>query len=221
MTAYVFIVLLIGTTLISLSYFCEWLERRHYVYAAIATIVLSLYAVALTEGQLAETDLADKNFWKMAGLYLGPLIVAVGWIVTNEINILNSRKQHTINLITQYFTNAQRIADKDLLNKRLPPTKIVSADEYPFDDTAHAFLRGVLRELNYFDFIGSAVLHRDIDEALVRRVFATIVHRYYRQYGPFIEYWRAKNPAYWADFVALFHRWHPNGLIHDEGVISD
>lgn len=182
------------------------IERRHLVYLGILLVVAFLY-VAVLRNLNQGTD-----YWLTVGMIMGPSLVAIGWVVTNEVNILNSRKQHTINLITQYFTNSQRISDKEELNKGLSADETIDSQKVDFNDTASAFLGAALRELNYFDFIGSAVLRSDIDEGLVRRVFGTIVHRYYRQYRPFIEHWQKREPEYWSDFVALFHRWYPGGV---------
>jgi hypothetical protein len=126
------------------------------------------------------------EFWKFSGLFLGPTLVAVGWIVTNEINIRNSRKQHTITLTMQYFTNAQRVADKDAVNKALPYPQVIQANAKNLDDTSDDLLRSVARELNYFDFLAPGVLNRVIDEQLLCRVFGTIIRNYCVQLRPYI-----------------------------------
>ena len=102
-------------------------------------------------------------------MFLGPTLIAFGWVVTNEMSTRNSRKQHSINLIMQYFTNPKRIDDKEELNTKLPyPAELVDNEERKFTDRDNKFLRAVVRELNYLDFISSAVLSRDIDERLFK-----------------------------------------------------
>jgi hypothetical protein len=178
-------------------------ERRHFVYVGVAAIAALIYVAALVA--IYHSDRED--FWKYLGLYLGPALVAAGWVVTNEVNVLNSRKQHTINLILQYFTNAKRIEDKDYINSQVPwPTKVDGA-KHDFDDTAIPLLRTVARELNYFDFLASAILRREIEDRLLRRVFQDIVRHYYIQCEPYILHWQRKNPETWADLAALYDKW--------------
>ncbi len=180
------------------------IERRYYIYGVLLALASFTYAAALS----ALYDPRNPaEFWKFAGLFLGPTLVAIGWIVTNEVNIRNSRKQHTINLIMQYFTNAQRVADKDAVNKALPYPRVLDAGSKDFDDTDDDLLRSVARELNYFDFLASSVLHREIDEQLLCRVFRTIIRHHCVQLRPYIEHWRKKDPAYWEDLLALDQRW--------------
>jgi hypothetical protein len=180
------------------------IEKRYFVYGFLLVIACFTYTAALA-GIYDPTNLTD--FWKFAGLFLGPTLVAVGWIVTNEINIRNSRKQHTVTLIMQYFTNAQRVVDKDAVNSALPFPKVIEVTDKGFDDTSDPFLRSVARELNYLDFLASGVLNREIDEPLLRRVFGTFIRHYCVQLRPYIDHWRSKDPSYWEDLLALDQRW--------------
>jgi hypothetical protein len=180
------------------------IERRHFVYCFLLAVACFTYAAALTA--IYELN-GTAEFWKFIGLFLGPTLVAVGWVVTNEVNIRNSRKQHTINLVMQYFTNAKRIEDKDALNQALPFPSVLDPTKYDFDDTSNDLLRSAARELNYFDYLASAVLHREIDEQLLRRVFGIIIRHYCMQLRPYIEHWRRKDNTYWEDLIALDRRW--------------
>lgn len=180
------------------------LERRHFVYVAIAAAAALVYTAALTAIYHSKDG---QGFWIHLGLYLGPVLVAVGWIVTNEVNVLNSRKQHTINLILQYFTNTKRIEDRECVNAKLPWPTILNEGMIFFDNTTNEWLRAVVRELNYFDFLASAILRREIEEALLRRVFQDIIRRYYIQCEPYILHWQKENPDTWADLAALYDKW--------------
>ena len=180
------------------------LERRHFVYVAMAAIALLIYVGALTA--IYHSD-ARHEFWKYLGLYLGPALVALGWVVTNEVNVLNSRKQHTINLILQYFTNAKRIEDKDRINSDLPWPAKIDRIKLDFDDSSDLLLRTVARELNYLDFLASAILRHEIEDTLLRRVFQDIVRHYYMQCEPYILHWQQKNPETWMDFAKLYDKW--------------
>jgi hypothetical protein len=180
------------------------IERRFEFYAVVAAGVVVIYGAVLAH--LYVNGTAD-DFWKYVGLFLGPVLVAFGWVFTNEINIRNSRKQHTINLILQYFTNAQRIADKDALRKALPKGTTID-DVRGLDGPNADLLLTVMRELNYFDFLASAILRREIDEGLMRRVFEDIVIGHAIQLWPDIKKSQQRGTENtWADFVALYRRW--------------
>lgn len=179
-------------------------ERRYYVYALLLCVACFTYTAALSA--IYSSDKSEE-FWKFAGLFLGPTLVAVGWVVTNEVNTRNSRKQHTVNLIMQYFTNAKRIEDKEMLNTKLPFPAILNPAEVDFDDTSNPVLRAATRELNYFDYLSSAVLHREIDEQLLRRVFGIVIRNYCIQLGPYITHWRGKDESFWSDLVELEKMW--------------
>ena len=110
-------------------------------------------------------------------------------------------------MILQYFTNAKRIEDKDRINSQLAWPAKIDAAKFNFDDTANPLLRTIARELNYFDFLASAILRREIEDRLLRRVFQDIVRHYYIQCEPYILHWQQKNPETWADLAALYDRW--------------
>jgi hypothetical protein len=193
------------------------LEPRHWFYLVVFIAAVAVYRTAL----LTLHDLeGPTEVWKYAGLFLGPTLVAVGWVVTNEVNIRNSRKQHTINLILQYFTNTKRIDDKEEINKALHGGAKIAPTDKGFNDPDNKLLRTVVRELNFFDFLASAILRNEIDEGLMRRVFRDLVCRHCKQLWPYIEHCRKGNRETWADFVKLYGMWRlPSDPAHEvEGV---
>lgn len=179
------------------------LEPRHYVYATIFVIALGGYGVAIV---LIHSF--DPKAWPAPfATLLASLLVATGWVITNEVSIRNSRKQHTINLITQYFTSAQRIADKKQINECLPYPQNIGADEFDFEDSQSPFLAAVDRELNYFEFLAAGIYRRDIDEGLLRDCMQDILCGYYRQMEAYIRHWRRKNAHTRERFADLHHTW--------------
>ena len=81
------------------------------------------------------------------------------------------------------------------------------ATKFNFDDTTDALLRTVARELNYFDFLASAILRGEIEERLLRRVFQNVVRHYYMQFESYILHWQKDNPETWADLAVLYDKW--------------
>ena len=144
------------------------------------------------------------------GLYLGPVLVTFGWVFTNEINIRNSRKQQTITLILQYSRtpSASTTRKRSTGNCRAtrPSTRLSSST------TCHRNCFGPSpRELNYFEFLASAIRRREIDGNLMHRVFQDIVIRHGKTLGPFIMYCRKDSASTWADFVELYEQWKKPG----------
>jgi hypothetical protein len=199
--------LIVAIALVVVSFFSDWIERRHYVYAVIATIATCIIVAALSAAYQAESNSGTSDFWRTAALFFGPTLVAIGWVVTNEVTTLNSRKQHTITLINQYFTNAQRIEDKRKIAQRLAGRLIIDPTVYDFDDHTHPFLTTVQRELNYLDFLASSILRREVDEGLLKRVLRDILLRHHDQLLPYIKHCQCRSPDTWADFSKLYDRW--------------
>jgi hypothetical protein len=183
------------------------IKTRYWWYVAVLVAIVAVYGVALRRLYNPNDPL---EFWKYTGLFLGPMLVTFGWVFTNEVNIRNSRRQHTITLIMQYFTNTQRIDDKEEIYREVPSDKTID-QIVQFADLSQDLLRTVTRELNYFEFLASAILSREIDGKLMHRVFQDIVIRHGKTLGPFIKHCRTDSASTWADFVELYEQWKRPG----------
>ena len=84
--------------------------------------------------------------------------------MTNESEYPQFSEAAYRHLDHEYFTNAHRVADKDTVNKSLPYPTVLEAGTKDLDNPSDELLRSVARELNYFDFLASGVLNREIDE---------------------------------------------------------
>src|ERR1041384_1452855 len=80
-------------------------KRRFFFYALV-------FVLAAAGFYLDFRDLwgDPRQEWQIT-ILLGSSLIVLGWIFTNEMAIHTSRKQHTINLITQFVTSDQRIKD--------------------------------------------------------------------------------------------------------------
>ncbi len=74
--------------------------------------------------------------WQIT-ILLGSSLIVLGWIFTNEMAIHSSRKQHTINLITQFVTSDQRVKDKETIRKHLPNRIALAPTLFNYVDENH------------------------------------------------------------------------------------
>ena len=180
------------------------IRKRHYVYLAVAAVAYYLLYY------IGRNAIEKDELWR-ASIFIGTIFVTIGWIVTNEISLINSRKQHTINLITDYMINTQRIYDKRMIRRYLPAyTTKLTAGIVSFDDEAHELCEAVDRELNFFEFIAIGLETGDLDLDISTRSIKTLMCSFCRQTEDYINHWQDKEPTTWEHMVALWKKWGDN-----------
>lgn len=91
----------------------------------------------------------DGKVWNAAP-FLGSLLITIGWIVTSEVAIGNSRRQHTITLITQHAFDVTRAANRDIIKLTLPSYQSkLMASMADFVDETLPLLKAIDLELNF------------------------------------------------------------------------
>jgi len=80
------------------------MRRRFWLYCAVGAAVLAFMRMLIQD-----TSAASDQITRLAP-FAGSILVTIGWIVTSEVNIGNSRRQHKITLITQHAFDQQRAA---------------------------------------------------------------------------------------------------------------
>ena len=137
------------------------IERRHYVYLGV--IAVSFFTILL----LVDDTLSrhDGELWRIA-VFLGSVLLTVGWMVTNEIAILTNRRHHTINMITDYISGRQHIRDREVIRESLPKREDKLTPEIvDFDDENATLTQAIDRELNFFEFAAIGLESGDLDAA--------------------------------------------------------
>jgi hypothetical protein len=183
-------------------WFYDRIEPRHVVYLAIFAAALLVFSVVV----IGSWNSKERPLGAVA-TFLGALLAAAGWVISNEVSTLNSRKQHTIKFITDYLTNSQRISDKQVIDTKIPyPTKLTPT-LVGYTNSADPFIQALDRELNFFEFMTIAILRGDMSEALARRMMADFLIAYYEQCDDYITYWQARKANTWAGLTALYRKW--------------
>lgn len=179
------------------------------VFSAVAILFFrlrfALYILVLSIGVLTLVVLiqtAGPN--ETAGIristFLGSILIVVGWIVTNENTINNSRKQHTISLLTEYMHSGQRLLDKNTIKKRLRTYDTrLTPDMADFADENNELLKAIDRELNFMEFLSVGVFRGDLDDAMVRQCMKTIIIAFVGQCEDYVGFWAAKNASTWQN----------------------
>jgi hypothetical protein len=144
--------------------------------------------------------------WQIT-ILLGSSLIVMGWVFTNEMAIQNSRKQHTISLITQLVTSSQRVRDMKTIRKSLPNRAAVSPAVFNYTDEAHHLAQAIDRELNFFEFIAIGINSGDLEEKMARRMLRGMVTFFVGQVRDYIDFWRRRDSETWEDVCALYERW--------------
>lgn len=189
---------------------------RHWIYAVVAIVALVIAAF------LIRADMQDptERLWHAAPFF-GSMLITVGWIVTSEMSIRNSKKQHTIGLINQHRFGAIREKNLTAIQKILPTTDaILTSGVANFDEEGNESLRAIDAELNFYDFAAAAVRRDDIDEALLQACLHGQLTNLYKQTELYINHWRKKDPLIWCDVVRMRNRWarRPPKIVHTRDI---
>jgi len=162
---------------------------------------------------ILETMSEKGEIWHV-GPFLGGVLIAAGWVFTNEISIRNSRTQHTINMITQQAFDKNRLDNRAIIKKDLPihTTKLTETATVKFADETSPLLQAIDLELNFFEFIAAGVFNRSLDERLLLETLKSRFCTFYEQNADYIAYWRGiGSGTTWRNIARLYERWskHP------------
>ena len=184
---------------------------RHTIYLVVGLVAASIAVPLYREAAANAGDL-----WHV-GPFLGSILVTVGWVVTSETAIRNSKRQHTIALITNHIGDPARAANRKIIQATLitndtrltPPmlTASAPAGTHPFDNTADPLLVAIDSELNFYEFAAAGIVSDDIDETLLRNCLRGQFCTFYAQTDDYIRHWRAKRAQTWEYIAAMNVRW--------------
>ncbi len=146
--------------------------------------------------------------WR-AATFIGSISVTVGWVVTSETTIRNSKRQHTISRITAQTSDQSRIANRRTIKAALPSSDSkLTVDIVGFlDNELHELPDAIDRELNFFEFAAAGIQSDDIDENLPRECLQGQFVNFYRQNQDYINHWRAKLQTTWRHIATMYQRW--------------
>jgi DNA phosphorothioation-dependent restriction protein DptG len=171
-----------------------------------------LYGVVLAScGLLSYMLTADSNangvLWHIAPFY-GSVLLTVGWVVSAELNVKNSKRQHTIVLITQHTSDRQRIENRDVILKYLPSYKDkFTEDLVSFGNETHELTKAIDLELNFYEFLAAAVLRDDVDEDLLVETLRTKFLKFFEQNQDYIAHWQKDGGTTWIHITDMYRRW--------------
>jgi hypothetical protein len=181
----------------------EHLRRRHFLYIAVALI-----AVAVLVPLLAETMRPGGEVWH-AATFLGSVLITIGWVVTSETAIRNSRRQHTITLITQHAFDPNRGRNRDIIKKYLATYQTrLTKEIVDFSDERHELLQAIDLELNFYEFLAVGAATDDLDERLLRQSLHSQFCNFYLQNLDYIKHWQALGSgSTWSQMSRMYVRW--------------
>jgi len=150
----------------------------------------------------------ETKIWNAAPFF-GSVLLTVGWIVASEVNVGNSRRQHTISLITQHAFDPKRAENRDTIKKTLPKYDVkLTSDMVDFDSETADLTKAIDLKLNFYEFLAVGSIRGDLDENLIRTALNGQFKSFYRQTENYIEFWRAKDRKIWQELAAMYTRWN-------------
>lgn len=137
------------------------------------------------------------------------LFIVLGWITTSEVAFENSKRQHTISLITQYI-NKESLDRRYAINEALEKTGgilILNEELKSFDEDKNPTLRKIDAELNFYEFLAIGIKQEDIDEDLASKCLRSIFDKLYRQAFHYIDFWHKKSNFHtWCYLIEMHDR---------------
>lgn len=181
-----------------------------YYHARIARPALKIFVTAMAITAVAIAGLCkiwpyynpiNPSTYTLASASAGLLAVcaaAIGWAIAGWLAYRNARVQHTINFVSNRFTNetfsknsaafAERFTGKTITSELVAEMSI-SEDEK--DVLAIQALRYFL---NYFEFVSVGIICGDLDEEIMRRSLRGNLIFYVDRCMPYIRELQALNP---------------------------
>lgn len=141
----------------------------------VATIIvgIALYGLCHTWPYYDHRNPATYALASASAALLAVCAGASGWAVAAWISYRNARVQHTINFVTNRFTNDIFSRQTAIFNEHFAgqviTTALISKMATSEDDAQKDAVQAARYLMNYFEFIAVGVLSGDLDEAIVRR----------------------------------------------------
>jgi hypothetical protein len=179
------------------------IRRRFWIYFSVGAAVAAFLGLLIHD----TAGMSDQS--SRLAPFVGYILITIGWIVTSEVNIGNSRRQHTITLITQHAFDPQRAANRDIIKQTLPSfqSKLHSTLSIYFDDETSALLKAIDLELNFYEFLAVGAATGNLDESLIKQSLGSQFMAFYVQVEAYITHWRAKNDKTWRELSLMYTRW--------------
>lgn len=180
----------------------ERIRPRHFVYL-FACIVFIFVIWRL------KPDVLGPSYNSTLLAILGPVFVTVGWMLTNEIAIGNSRRQHTISLIVQHAFDPKRLENRGVIKSRLVTykTRLDNSICPDFGDERDELLVAIDIELNFYEFLAIGIRNGDLDHNMTRRALRSQFLAFHEQCAEYIAFWQKRHPSTWCELSLLYKRW--------------
>lgn len=146
-------------------------------------------------------------------LLLGTLAAILGWLCSTRSQVLNNRRNHSMQLLIEsrlserYMTYVNQVSKISNEFKLRNPRQDYLVKEY-FDALTVEQKNSILYMLNYCEFIAVGIRFGDLDESLMLNTFGSMLKTNYEFSKEIIKYKQIEKKSHFEHFTALYTRWY-------------
>jgi hypothetical protein len=178
------------------------MRARHAVYALVLVSAIGM-------GVVLTLEVGWSNLPSIGAFY-GSILVTIGWVLTAEVTIRNSKRQHTITVLTQQAFTKEREDRLDIVKQKLPHYySKLTPEMVDFDQERDALLKAIDYELDFYEFIAAGLHNDHFDRVLVENTIKSRCMRFVDQAEHYIGHWQSKpdGKTTWAHLMQMYKHW--------------
>jgi len=180
-------------------------SRYVLVYLPVFAIAAIIFAFVLRE--YLSLNSPDPSYWRV-GAVSATLMLVLGWIVSAEISIRNSKTQHTIDLVTEYLNNSSHAKAQKIIRKYLKTTYAVLTAKISDFDKINELTDAIKRELNLLEFLCAAYRSHTLDRTLLEDGLRLVITFQFSRFRLFVEHHQKIFPDVWIHLSAVNKHLH-------------
>lgn len=164
-----------------------------------------------TDGQFKTTALVTV---------LAAIAAVFGWIFTSRVQIINTIRSHSVQVLMNSRNSTAYIAKVDIATKirrnlgkdqNVESKDKVQLTREKFNSLEDEEKSAVTYLLNFLEFVAIGIRHNNLDEDLIKSSFKSILKANYNLFQPVIEYLRdIDSPKIYNQLEILHKRWEEN-----------
>lgn len=168
-----------------------------------------------------------ENYQLALSILVTGILVGMGWWIQAITTTRNSRRTHAFNMVmntrtsNEYQENLRkgsklfkegRHVPKELADWRCNPDK-TEYQNMKIEGELKDAINGLLYTLNYFEFLAQGIIHKDLDEKLIKECFSSILISLEKRGFYIITEAQKKYGKHFEGVIYLSKKWNGESII--------